>query len=120
MGDHDIKATPLAFSSSPLTVPAVLQRFVYTSLYQLNSLVCRLMYGVTGAFPFPVPIQGPALILCDHTSMGDPLVLLARAGRPIRFLMAREIYARSHVRWVFQAFRCIRYNEGGGIFVRFG
>jgi len=70
------------------------------------------MYGVTGAFPFPVPIHGPALIVCDHTSMGDALVLLATAGRPIRFLMAREIYARSHVRWVFQAFRCIPVQRG--------
>lgn len=112
MGARDVKGTHLPFSSSPLAVPATLQRFVYTPLHQLNAWVCRLMYGVTGAFPFPVPIQGPALIVCDHTSMGDPLVLLATAGRPIRFLMAREIYARSHVRWVFQAFRCIPVQRG--------
>ena len=112
MGAHDIKATPLAFSSSSLAVPAALQRFVYTSLHQLNSWVCQLMYGVTAPLPCPVSVQGPALIVCDHTSMGDPLVLLATSGRPIRFLMAREIYAQSHVRWVFQAFRCIPVQRG--------
>ncbi len=88
------------------------QGFVHTSLHQLNSWVCRLMYGVTVAWPCPVPPQGPALIVCDHTSMGDPLVLLATAGRPIRFLMAKEIYAQSHLRWVFQAFRCIPVQRG--------
>lgn len=70
------------------------------------------MYGVTMASSCPVPAQGPALIVCDHTSMGDPLVLLATAGRPIRFLMAKEIYAQSHLRWVFQAFRCIPVQRG--------
>ncbi len=40
------------------------------------------------------------------------MVLLATAGRPIRFLMAKEIYAQSHIRWVFRAFRCISVQRG--------
>jgi 1-acyl-sn-glycerol-3-phosphate acyltransferase len=71
------------------------------------------MYGVTAAVPCPVPVKGPVLIVCDHTSMGDPLGLLATAGRPIRFLMAKEFFARSHVRWAFEAFRCIPVQRGG-------
>jgi 1-acyl-sn-glycerol-3-phosphate acyltransferase len=70
------------------------------------------MYGVRAPPESPLPSDGPALIVCDHTSMGDPLVLLATAGRPIRFLMAQEIYARRHVKWVFQAFRCIPVRRG--------
>lgn len=112
MWDHDGNATHPTFSSSPLPVSSTRQGFVHTSFHQLNSWVCRLMYGVTVACPCPVPAQGPALIVCDHTSMGDPLVLLATAGRPIRFLMAKEIYAQSHLRWVFQAFRCIPVQRG--------
>jgi 1-acyl-sn-glycerol-3-phosphate acyltransferase len=112
MGDHDGHATHLTFSSTPLAVPGTEQGFVSTSLYRLNSWVCRLMYGVRVVWPCPVPAQGPALIVCDHTSMGDPLVLLATAGRPIRFLMAKEIYAKSHIRWVFRAFRCIPVQRG--------
>lgn len=112
MGDHDGNETPPPFSSSPLPVPSTLRGFVHTSLHQLNSWVCRLMYGVTVASSFPVPAQGPALIVCDHTSLGDPLVLFATAGRPIRFLMAKEIHAQSHLRWVFQAFRCIPVQRG--------
>lgn len=70
------------------------------------------MYGIKPPQESPLPPGGPALIVCDHTSMGDPLVLLATAGRPIRFLMAQEIYAKSHVRWVFQEFRCIPVQRG--------
>jgi 1-acyl-sn-glycerol-3-phosphate acyltransferase len=104
--------THLPFPSSSLTVPATQPGFVYPSLHRLNSWVCRLMYGVAVMKPFPIPTDGPALIVCDHTSMGDPLVLLATAGRPIRFLMANEIYAKSHIRWVFRAFRCIPVQRG--------
>ena len=60
----------------------------------------------------PLPSEGPALIVCDHTSLGDPLVLLATAGRPIRFLMAEEIYSRPHIRWSFEAIRCIPVQRG--------
>lgn len=112
MEGHNSIPTHPPFSSSSLAVPPTQQGFVHTSLHQLNSWVCRLMYGVTAMCPCPVPSQGPALIVCDHTSMGDPLVLLATAGRPIRFLMAKEIYAQSHLRWVFQAFRCIPVQRG--------
>lgn len=88
------------------------QDLVYRCLNWLNSRVCRLMYGIKAPLEFSLPQDGPALIVCDHTSMGDPLVLLATAGRPIRFMMAEEIYARPLVRWVFQAFRCIPVRRG--------
>ena len=100
------------FSFSSLKVPGTQSGFVYPVLHRLNFLVCRLMYGLGVIEPSQVPIDGPALIVCDHTSMGDPLVLLATAGRPIRFLMAKEIYAKSHISWVFRAFRCIPVQRG--------
>jgi len=112
MGKHNLKATHLPFSPRLLSVPAKQQRLVYTALNQLNTWVCRLMYGVKPSEESPVPSEGPALIVCDHTSMGDPLVLLATAGRPIRFMMAQEIYDQPHVKWVFQAFRCIPIRRG--------
>jgi 1-acyl-sn-glycerol-3-phosphate acyltransferase len=59
-----------------------------------------------------LPEAGPVLLVSDHTSLSDPLVLLATAGRPIRFLMAREIYQAPHLRWVFRAFHCIPVTRG--------
>ncbi len=70
------------------------------------------MYGVSAIEESPVPSEGPALIVCDHTSLGDPLVLAATAGRPIRFLMAQEIYALPHIRWAFNAYGCIPVQRG--------
>ncbi len=112
MGKHHLEATHLPFTPRSLSVPVKQQRLVYTALNQLNTWVCRLMYGVKASVALPVPSEGPAIIVCDHTSLGDPLVLLATAGRPVQFLMAEEIYSQPHIRWAFEAFRCIPVQRG--------
>ncbi len=81
-------------------------------LFWLNRFVCRVMYRVSPPSENPLPSHGPVLVVCDHTSMGDPLVLLATAGRHINFLMAEEIFSLPHLRWAFQAFGCIPIRRG--------
>ncbi len=70
------------------------------------------MYGVTAIFPSPLPHSGLAILVSDHSTLGDPLVLLATAGRPLQFLMAQEIYERWMIRWVFQTFQTIPVRRG--------
>jgi len=111
MGIH-LEATYRTFSPCTLSVPAIPQGLIYTFLYRLNAWVCRLMYQVQASDPSPLPSDGPALIVCDHTALGDPLVLLATAGRPVRFLMAAEIYAQPLIRWAFEAIGCIPVQRG--------
>lgn len=112
MGTYHLEAAQLPFSPRTLSVSAKQQGLIYTFLYQLNLWVCRIMYQVKAFEESPVPSDGPALIVCDHTALGDPLVLLATAGWPVRFLMAEEIYARPHIRWAFDAVGCIPVQRG--------
>ena len=70
------------------------------------------MYRVKAWGKLPVPSDGPVLIVCDHTALGDPLVLLATVGRPVRFLMAAEIYAHPLFQWAFEAVGCIPVQRG--------
>ena len=70
------------------------------------------MYGVQAISPSPLPPHGPAIVVCDHTTLGDPLVLMATVDRPIRFLMAKEIYDQPLIRWAFKAHRCIPVRRG--------
>ena len=99
-------------SSRVVSAPAYHQNFIFRFLDRLNTWVCRLMYGVRSSEESTVPTKGPALIVCDHTALGDPLVLAATAGRPIQFLMAKEIYELPHIRWAFKAFGCIPVQRG--------
>lgn len=92
-----------------MTIPATV---LYPFLKHLNNLVCRLMYGVGPRVPSPLPQRGRAILVSDHSTLGDPLVLLATAGRPLQFLMAQEIYERREIRWVFRAFQAIPVRRG--------
>ena len=69
------------------------------------------MYGVMEGQEFPLPEKGPVLLVCDHSSLGDPLVLLATARRPISFLMAQEIYV-SCFKWAYEALDAIPVRRG--------
>ncbi len=112
MGKQPVAATHLPFSSCPLSVPVKQQGLIFRSLNQLNTWVCRVMYKVKAFEEAPVPATGPALIVCDHSALGDPLVLIATAGRPVQFLMAAEIYAHPLIKWAFKAFGCIPVQRG--------
>ena len=89
-----------------------LATFWYPFLNKLNRLVSRLMYSVKPFTPCPLPPNGSVLLVSDHSTLGDPLVLLATAGRPLHFLIAREIYKRQGLKWVFQAFQTIPVSRG--------
>lgn len=85
---------------------------LFEVLNRLNSLVCAVMYGVQPVNPPPLPETGPAIVVANHTSLSDPLVLLASANRRITFLMAQEIYERPLLQWVFRVFNCIPVRRG--------
>jgi 1-acyl-sn-glycerol-3-phosphate acyltransferase len=75
-------------------------RIIFRFLIAANRVYCRLMFRVgSPTFP-PLPTSGPALLVSDHSSLTDPLVLFATAGRPIRFLTAREFYELPVVNWI--------------------
>ncbi len=84
----------------------------YQFLYRLNILVCRVIYRVSAPSPPPLPAEGPIILVCNHVSFNDPMVLLATAGRPVRFLMAREIYDKPRLRWAFKILNHIPLTRG--------
>jgi 1-acyl-sn-glycerol-3-phosphate acyltransferase len=54
-----------------------------------------------------VPDEGPALLVCNHVSYMDALILSSTTTRPIRFVMYYKIFNTLGVRWVFKAARAI-------------
>ena len=81
-------------------------------LIAANRLYCRVMFRVGSPTTTPLPMSGPVLLVSDHSSLTDPLVLFATAGRPIRFLMAREFYDLPVLRWIFKVAGCIPIRRG--------
>jgi len=60
-----------------------------------------------------LPEQGGCIVACNHVSGLDPLVLIAAARRPLRFMIAREEYERFGLQWLFRAVGCIPVERSG-------
>ncbi len=84
----------------------------YRLLDRLNRLFCHVIYQVTPQFPPPLPEGGPVLLVSDHSSFSDPMVLAATAGRPVIFLTAREVYQCWHLRWLCRTLHYIPVSRG--------
>lgn len=77
----------------------------------LNRLFCRYYHGLR-AEPVPLPETGPALLVSNHVSGLDPLLLAAACKRPLRFIIAAEQYNRFGLKWLFRAAGCIPVERG--------
>ena len=54
-----------------------------------------------------VPDEGAALLVCNHVSYMDPVLISAAVPRPIRFVMYYKIFRVPMMNWVFRAYRAI-------------
>ena len=54
-----------------------------------------------------VPDRGASLIVCNHVSYLDALILLGAVRRPIRFIMAKDIFDTPGVNYLFKTARTI-------------
>ncbi len=83
-----------------LLVPEYLLRFV---AWVLTHLVYR--FRVHGAAA--IPASGPAVLVCNHVSFVDAVLLMAASPRPVRFLMDHEIFRIPLLGWLFRLSRAI-------------
>lgn len=82
-------------------VPEFFMRF-------LAWIYIRLMYRIEiHGVEKHVPDEGPALLVCNHVSYMDALILSSAIPRPIRFVMYYKIFHTPFVSWAFKAARAI-------------
>ncbi|MBI3376416.1 MAG: MFS transporter [Betaproteobacteria bacterium] len=81
-------------------VPEFLMRFI---VWMLIHSVYRLEKSGLER----IPDEGPAVIVCNHVSFVDPLVIAAACPRPIRFVMDHRIFALPVLSFVFRTSRAI-------------
>lgn len=61
----------------------------------------------------PLPAEGPALVVANHLSGLDPMMLLAACQRPVHFIIASEQYYRFGLNWLFRLGGCIPVERSG-------
>jgi 1-acyl-sn-glycerol-3-phosphate acyltransferase len=82
-------------------------------LHGVNRLVSRVWHHVEVQGEFRVPRRGPAVILSNHISGLDPLLIQSVVNRPIVWMMAKEYYEIAALKWVFDSIRAIPVSRDG-------
>jgi 1-acyl-sn-glycerol-3-phosphate acyltransferase len=54
-----------------------------------------------------IPEEGPAVLICNHVSFVDPIVIAAACRRQIRFVMDHRIYRLPVINFIFRHMRAI-------------
>ncbi|NNJ90266.1 MAG: 1-acyl-sn-glycerol-3-phosphate acyltransferase [Gammaproteobacteria bacterium] len=79
---------------------------VLNVLEGMNRLFCH-RYHRLNKVTIPLNDSGPAIVVSNHISGLDPMLMIAATPRPLRFLIAREQYERFGFKWLFKAVGCI-------------
>jgi 1-acyl-sn-glycerol-3-phosphate acyltransferase len=60
-----------------------------------------------------IPEKGRVLVVCNHVSGLDPMVLLTACERPLRFMIAAEEYHKPVLHYLFRHLGCIPVERKG-------
>jgi 1-acyl-sn-glycerol-3-phosphate acyltransferase len=82
-------------------------------LQATNRLFCRIYHGLTLQTRCPLPRRGPGILISNHTSGLDPLLLQSATPRLITWMMAREYYEIGAMGWIFRLSGMIPTSRNG-------
>jgi acyl-[acyl-carrier-protein]-phospholipid O-acyltransferase/long-chain-fatty-acid--[acyl-carrier-protein] ligase len=99
--------TLIAAIYSAWLLPEALVRFVLWML-------ARTVYRIKVVGREHLPAQGPALLVCNHVSLIDGLLVLASTSRSVRFIMEKSYAEAPVARWLFKALRVIPISTTDG------
>jgi 1-acyl-sn-glycerol-3-phosphate acyltransferase len=83
-----------------LLVPEYLLRFI-------AFILTRVIYRFQVRGEEHIPVQGAAILVCNHVSFVDAILLMAASPRPIRFIMDHRIFATPVLGWMFKLAKAI-------------
>lgn len=81
-------------------VPEFLMRFVAW-------ILIHTVHRVKGVNVDKIPDEGAAVLVCNHVSYMDAIVIMAYSPRPIRFVMDHNIFKIPFLSWVFRTAKAI-------------
>jgi 1-acyl-sn-glycerol-3-phosphate acyltransferase len=97
--------------------PAIFSRSEHHPAIRLaegaNFLFCRCFHRVRVNIPCPLPKTGPAIVICNHISGIDPILIQAVSHRLIRWMIAREYYEPRGLKWLLDLVGAIPVDRTG-------
>jgi 1-acyl-sn-glycerol-3-phosphate acyltransferase len=99
--------TPSHPYSQPENVP------IRRALLACDRLFARVYHRLDVLSPCRLPRQGPAILVCNHTSPMDPLFIQSVCPRPIVWMMAKEYYDLRGLNWIYRQVEAIPVARSG-------
>lgn len=86
--------------------------YIYTLLPEflmrfLAWLVTSLVYRLRPTGVDNIPAQGPVVVVCNHVSYMDPIILMGSVRRPMRFVMWYKIFQMPFLNFIFRNAKAI-------------
>ena len=82
-------------------------------LQAIDICYARIYHRLTIASPCKLPRSGPAILVSNHVSSLDPLLIQAASPRLITWMMAREYYELRGLNPIFRAIGAIPVQRSG-------
>jgi len=112
----------IALTSAGVSIPglflvtALLNIVVATYIYSLVPefllrfiawMLVHTFYRIRLVHAERIPEEGAAVLVCNHVSYVDAIVIMAESPRPIRFVMDHHIFKSPFAGWVFRHAKAI-------------
>ncbi len=102
---------PVIYWGSPIDRPE--NRLSVRMLGLVNLAFTRFFHDVRACQRSPLPARGPAILISNHTSSLDPLLIQSCCDRLITWMMAKEYYDVKGLGWVFRTIEAIPVQRSG-------
>ncbi len=87
--------------------------FLQACLYLANNFFARVLWRARTSGPLPARENQGAVIVCNHRSGIDPLLIQLCSHRVVHWMVAREYYEAPGMSFVFRSLQSIPVNRGG-------
>jgi 1-acyl-sn-glycerol-3-phosphate acyltransferase len=94
-------------------VPTVDHLLSIRILSALNRVYCRAFHRLEVIAPPQLPATGPAILVCNHTSGLDPVLIQSVCPRVITWMTAKEFYDMAALTWAFKLIGAIPVARSG-------
>ena len=88
-------------------------RFAFKPMHLITKSILSLMGGLNISGVENMPLKGGALLVCNHISLSDPLMLLGALPRPLYYMAASELFEIPYFNKLITALRAFPVKRGG-------
>ncbi len=90
----------------------IVASFIFTLLPEflmrfLAWMLINLLYRIRISGSQNIPHDGPAVLVCNHVSFADALIIGGCVGRPVRFVMHYKIFQIPILKFIFESAKTI-------------